>query len=95
MFYAAGLCGRVDLVLEKHTEEKEMRALEKLGGWVLNRGWLLLIVLGAIPLAVNAYTGGRTATVSSKEFVCTATSAIGIEPQCDQYTRVKAPVGLQ
>lgn len=65
-----------------------MKALESLGGWVLNRGWLLLVVLGSIPLAVNAYTGGKTAEVSSKDFVCTATSAVGIESRCDQYTRV-------
>lgn len=31
------------------------------------------------------------AEVSSKEFVCTATSSIGIKPRCDQYTRVKGP----
>ena len=57
MFYTAGYCGSVDLVLENHTEEREMRALEKLGGWVLNRGWIFIPILIVIPLAVEAYTG--------------------------------------
>lgn len=65
-----------------------MKALESLGGWVLNRGWLVLILpLAVLPFVVEAYTGGKTATVSSKEFICTATSAVGIESRCDQYTR--------
>lgn len=66
-----------------------MKALETLGGWVLNKGWLVLILpLVTVPFVVEAYTGGKSATVSSKEFVCTATSSVGIEPRCDQYTRV-------
>lgn len=66
-----------------------MKALEAFGGWVLHRGYLLLIpLLITLPLVVEAYTGGKTAEVSSKDFVCTATSSVGIEPRCDQYTRV-------
>lgn len=66
-----------------------MKAIESFGGWILHKGWAIFIpMLIVIPIAVEAYTGGKTSTVSSKEFVCTATSAVGIEPRCDQYTRV-------
>jgi hypothetical protein len=69
-----------------------MKALDKFGGWILDKGWLIPIVpLLAIPFVVEAYTGGKTAEVTSKEFVCTATSSVGIEPRCDQYTRIKGP----
>lgn len=47
----------------------------------------VLVALGSI-----SFASGRTAEVSSKQFICTATSAVGIEPQCDQYTRVKSQV---
>lgn len=67
-----------------------MKTIERFGGWIMNTGWIFgIAVLIAIPIGVQAFTGGRTASVTSKEFVCTATSAVGIEPRCDQYTRIK------
>jgi hypothetical protein len=52
----------------------------------------VVLLTGLIAVGTLSFAEGRTAEVSSKQFICTATSAVGIEPRCDQYTRVKGTV---
>lgn len=55
--------------------------------WAIGSAILLMML---IAIGTYTFTSGKTAKVSSKEFECTATSAVGIEPRCDQYTRVRS-----
>ena len=65
-----------------------MKSISNLGAWATSQGWWFvpLIILGLVTL----YSiDNKTATVSGKEFKCTATSSVGIVPRCDQFTRLR------
>ena len=64
-----------------------MKALEKLGGWVLDAGWLWFacaLLIGI--LGINMYASIHSVVVPDTQFECTATDAVGIQARCTQYT---------
>jgi len=68
-----------------------MKALEKLGEWVLDAGWMwfacaLLIGIFGVSFGVSLYSCNHTVQIPDTQFECTATDAVGIKARCTQYT---------
>ena len=64
-----------------------MKALEKLGGWILDAGWLWFacaLLIGIFGLSL--YSCNHTVQIPDTQFECTATDAVGIKARCLQYT---------
>ena len=55
-------------------------------GWILMCIGVLACVL--VLLVLSMIFGPRTVAISSKQFVCTSTTSIGIEAVCTQYTKI-------
>lgn len=64
-----------------------MKAIEKLGEWVLDEGWMWLVCALLIGiLGLSLYSCNHTVQIPDTQFECTATDAVGIKARCTQYT---------
>lgn len=66
-----------------------MKTIGNFGDWVIAKGWWFVpSLILMFTLIYNASSTNKTAIIHGKEFECTATSAVGINSRCDQYTRI-------
>lgn len=64
-----------------------MKAIENLGAWVLEGGWLWLIFMGLVfALVMCLMSSVHSVSIQEQQFECTATDAVGIKARCLQYT---------
>ena len=62
--------------------------------FVKHNHWLLALSATLLILSTEVYSSlynSKSVTLSSKQFVCTDTDAVGIEARCIQYTYVRGP----
>jgi len=64
-----------------------MKAIENLGAWVLETGWLWVMFMGLVlALVMCLLTAEHSVSIQEQQFECTATDAVGIKARCTQYT---------
>jgi hypothetical protein len=64
-----------------------MKAIENLGEWVLETGWLWVMFIGLVlALVMCLLTAAHSVSIQEQQFECTATDAVGIKARCLQYT---------
>jgi len=64
-----------------------MKAIENLGAWVLETGWLWLVFMGLVfALVMCLLSSAHSVSIQEQQFECTATDAVGIKARCLQYT---------
>jgi hypothetical protein len=72
-----------------------MKAIENLGAWVLEMGWLWLVFMGLIlTLVMCLMSSAHSVSIQEQQFECTATDAVGIKARCTQYTMKELPRSL-
>ena len=64
-----------------------MKAIENLGAWALEMGWLWLVFMGLVfALVMCLLSSAHSVSIQEQQFECTATDAVGIKARCTQYT---------
>lgn len=72
-----------------------MKAIENLGAWVLETGWLWVMFMGLVlALVMCLLTAAHSVSIQEQQFECTATDAVGIKARCTQYTLKGLPKSL-